>query len=101
MISETLLEFFGHDNWPYLLDPDQYGIISAEITHANKPTVNSRILLKTESGNTWSVIRTQHTPPGLWEAVGFRESGHPYSLILYELPNLLSTLNYKRNENLH
>lgn len=95
MISETLLEFFGHDNWPYLLDPARYGIIGAEITPDPGTIVNSRIVLKTESGNTWSVITTSSTRRGVWEAVRIDEStskliGNPK---YYELLDLLSIIN--------
>lgn len=54
-----LLEFFGHDNWPYLLDPAQYGIIDAKIT--TRHIVVCRIVLWMKSGNTWSVIKTRHS----------------------------------------
>lgn len=106
MITDTLLEFFGESNWAYVLDHQSYGIIDAEIT--TDPTsvvVISRIVLWTESGNTWSVIRTINTPPGLWEAVRVEEAkgrllGDPKH---YKLPDLLAVVNrtYVPHENLH
>ena len=95
MIIDTLLEFFGEPNWAYVLDHQSYGIIDAEITtDPASLVVISRIVLWTMSGNTWSVIRTLHTPPGLWEAVRVEEAkgrllGDPKQ---YELPDLFAVL---------
>lgn len=95
MITDTLLRFFGESNWPDVLDYQRYGIIDAEITtELSSLVVISRIVLWTESGNTWSVIRTLHTPPGLWEAVQVAEAngrllGDPKH---YELPDLFAVL---------
>jgi hypothetical protein len=96
VITDTLLRFFGESNWPYVLNYQSYGIIDAEITtDPASRVVISRIVLWTESGNTWSVIRTLHTPPDLWEAVRTVEAngrllGDPKH---YELPDLFAILN--------
>lgn len=99
MIIDTLLEFFGESNWPHLfVDPESaYGIIDAKITtDPASITVIKRIVVWTRSGNTWSIIRTLHTPEGVWEAVRIEEAkgkllGNPKH---YELPDLLAVLNY-------
>jgi len=96
VITDILLQFFNESSWPYVFDYERYGIIDAEITtDPASRVVISRIVLWTESGNTWSVIRTLHTPPGLWEAVRVAEAN---GRLLsdpkhYELPDLLAVLN--------
>lgn len=96
MITDTLLQFFGDSNWPDVLDYQRYGIIDAEITtDPASVVVISRIVLWTESGNIWNVIRTLHTPPDLWEAVRVvkangRLLGDPKH---YELSDLFAILN--------
>lgn len=95
-LLNTLLEFFGESNWAYVLDYQSYGIIDAEITTDPASwVVIYRIVLRTESGNTWSVIRTLHTPPGLWEAARVAEAkgrllSDPKH---YELADLLAIAN--------
>lgn len=100
-LLNTLLKFFGESNWAYALDHERYGIIDAKIT-TGIPSVFaiSRIVLWTESGNTWSVIRSHDTPPDLWEAARVSEDkgrliGSPKN---YKLPDLLAILNHTYGE---
>jgi len=94
-LLNTLLKFFGESNWAYVLDYESYGIINAKITtpHFFLP---SRIVLWTESGNTWSVVRTTYTPPDLWEALQIEEN--ECRLICsprhYNLHDLFATVNH-------
>lgn len=102
-LFNTLLEFFGESNWAYVLDHQSHGIIDAEVTtDPNDPVVHvhslviARIVLRTESGNTWSVIRTPHTLPGLWEAALISELDNKIlrDPVIYKLPSLLSIVNH-------
>ena len=96
-LLNTLLKFFGESNWAHVLDYESYGIINAEIAAipAELTHFTSRIVLWTESGNTWNVVRTIYTPPDLWFAVRTTEDGIiDSSRKNYNLPDLFAIVNH-------
>lgn len=77
MISEDLvadlIDFFGQENWPYLIDPSKWGIVGIDITAdtgertlENVLVSHAYIYTKHES---WRVFQTIFSPEDTWKVI--------------------------------
>ena len=71
---QLLLAFFDDaGDWPYVLNYESYGVLSAERT----PFILDwkRIVIHTVQDTIYSVVRLDSTPPMEWEAVQVTKDG--------------------------
>lgn len=84
MISEDLvvdlIDFFGQENWPYLIDPGKWGIVGIEITADTgidrlNDILVSHAYIYTEH-ETWRVFQTIFSQKNTWKVIKTTDDFH-------------------------
>lgn len=99
MISEDLvadlIDFFGQENWPYLIDPSKWDIVDIDITAdtgirelENLLVCHAYIHTKRE---TWRVFQTISSPEDTWRVIRTTDPFH-FNLKNFDLTKVLDTI---------
>lgn len=84
MISENLvadlIDFFGQENWPYLIDPSKWKIVGINITANTGISKLENVLvchayIHTKHG-TWRVFQTIFSPKDTWKVIKTTDNFH-------------------------